>query len=103
MDAGLAQELFLDVVHESVVHVRAAQLRVPAGGHDLEPAFLPHLHDRHVESAAAEVEDEDLQLLAVLLQAVGKAGRGGLVDDAQHLQARDLTASFVAVRWLSSK
>ena len=79
-----------DVVDEGVVHVRAAQLGVPAGGNDLEPALLPHLHDRDVQRAAAEVEHEDLQLLAGLLQAVGQTRRGGLVDDAQHLQARDL-------------
>ena len=90
IDAGLALELLLDVLDEGVVHVRAAQLRVAAGGDDLEAALLPHLHDGDVEGAAAEVEDEDLQLLAGLLQAVGEAGGGGLVDDAQHLQAGDL-------------
>ena len=58
VDAGLAHELPLDVVDEHVVHVRSAQLRVAAGGDDLEPALLPHLHDRHVERSAAEIENE---------------------------------------------
>ena len=88
--AGLTHELLFDVLHKGVVHVGAAKLRVSTGGHDLEPAFLPHLHDGDVQRAAAEVENQDLQLLAGLLQAVGETCRGRLVDDAQHLQSRDL-------------
>ena len=90
VDAGLALELLDDVVHEGVVHVRAAQLGIPAGRHDLEPAFLPHLHDRDVQRSAAQVEHQDLQLLAGLLQPIGQTGRRGLVDDAQDLQPGDL-------------
>ena len=49
------------------------------------------LEDRHVEGAAAEVEHEDrLVGRALLVEPVGEGGRGGLVDDAQHLEAGDL-------------
>ena len=64
IDAGLPHELLLDVVDERVVHVGAAELGISAGGDDLEAALLPHLHDGDVQRAAAEVEDQDLQLLA---------------------------------------
>src|SRR5690606_40339676 len=37
------------------------------------------------------VEDQDELVLLALLQAVGERGRGGLVDDAEHVEARDLT------------
>ena len=49
------------------------------------------LEHRHVERAAAEVEDEDRLVVAFLVEAVRERGRGGLVDDAQHFEARDLT------------
>ena len=61
------------------------------------PAVRLHLEDavadlehRHVERAAAEVEDEDRLVRAFLVEAVGERGGRGLVDDAQHLEAGDL-------------
>jgi len=60
-----------------------------AGGRlDLEDAFA-EVEDGHVEGAATEVEDED-GLVVVLVEPIGQRGRGGLVDDPQHLEARDL-------------
>ncbi len=60
-----------------------------AGGRlHLEHA-LAEVEDRHVEGAAAEVEHED-GLVVVLVESVGERGCRGLVDDAQHLEARDL-------------
>ena len=59
------------------------------GGLDLEHA-VADLEHRHVEGAAAEVEHEDRLVGALLVEAVGEGGRGGLVDDAQHLEAGDL-------------
>ena len=47
------------------------------------------LEHRHVERAAAEVEDED-RLVVLLVEPVGQRRRGRLVDDAQDLEARDL-------------
>ena len=62
-------------------------MRVAVGGEHLEDAVL-HAQDRDVEGAAAEVVDRD-DPLGELLQPVGERGRGGLVDDAQHLEPRD--------------
>ena len=61
---------------------------LPDGGLHLEHA-VADLEDRHVEGAAAEVEDEDGLVGALLVEAVGQGGRGGLVDDAQHLEPGD--------------
>src|SRR5690606_4044080 len=52
---------------------------------------LADLEQGDVERAATEVEDQDELVLLALLQAVGERGRGGLVDDAEHVEARDLT------------
>jgi hypothetical protein len=55
-----------------------------------EVVVLAHLEQGHVERAATEVEDEDELVLLALVEAVGQGGRGGLVDDAQDVEARDL-------------
>ena len=75
-------------VDDPLVPVVAAEVRVAGGRLHLEHA-LAEVEDRHVERAAAEVEHED-GLVVVLVEPVGQRGRGGLVDDAQHLEARDL-------------
>ena len=45
--------------------------------------------DGDIEGAAAQVEDQDVLLAALLVQAVRDRGRGRLVDDAHHVHARD--------------
>ena len=65
------------------------RLGVAVGALHLEHA-VADLEDRHVEGAAAEVEHEDGLVGRALVEAVGEGGRGGLVDDAQHLEAGDL-------------
>ena len=82
-------ELGDEPVDDALVPVVAAEVRVARGALDLEHA-VADLEHRHVERAAAEVEDEDRLVVAFLVEPVRERGRGGLVDDAQHLEARDL-------------
>mmetsp|Transcript_72569 Transcript_72569/g.156959 ORF Transcript_72569/g.156959 Transcript_72569/m.156959 type:complete len:851 (+) Transcript_72569:500-3052(+) len=85
-----------EVLHDRVVEVLAAQVRVAARGQDLEHALLDPQH-AHVEGASAEVVDEDVRAIHVLpllgalllVEAVGERRRGRLVDDAQDVQAGD--------------
>ena len=109
--AGLAQplhgHLVLGQVHavrvlelghqpldDLVVPVVAAEVVVTVGGLHLDGGeavlVLADLQQGHVEGAAAEVEDQDRLVALALVQAVGQGGGGGLVDDAQDVQARDL-------------
>src|SRR5690606_9854851 len=46
----------------------------------------------HVVRASAAVEYHHLLVLVLLVEAIGQCGGGGLVDDAAHLQARDLAS-----------
>uniref|UniRef100_A0A0E0L2V5 Uncharacterized protein n=1 Tax=Oryza punctata TaxID=4537 RepID=A0A0E0L2V5_ORYPU len=70
-----------EVVHEALVEVLAAEVGVAVGGKDLKHAVVDG-EDADVERAATEVEDEDVLLGALLVDAVGDGGGGGLVDDA---------------------
>ena len=62
---------------------------VAVGGQDLDDA-VSEVEQGDVERAAAQVEDEDLLLGALLVQAVGKGSGRGLVHDALDVEARDL-------------
>ncbi len=76
-------------VDDLLVPVVATEVRVPGSALHLEDT-VTDLEDRHVEGAAAEVEDEDRLVAAFLVEPVRERGRGRLVDDAQHVEARDL-------------
>ena len=72
-----------------MVKVLAAEVGVAVGREHLEHAVVDR-EQGHVERAAAEVEHEDDALArALAVQAVRDRRRGGLVDDALDLEARD--------------
>ena len=83
---GLAHGL-QHALGDGPVEVVAAERRVAAGGLHLEDA-VHQLEDGDVEGAAAEVIDRE-GALAALVEAVGERRRGGLVEQAQHLEARE--------------
>src|SRR5690606_6996538 len=86
VDALLLLELGRQVIDDPQVEVLAAEEGVAVGRTYLEDA-VADLEDRDVEGAAAQVVDSDLLAVALLVEAVGKGGRGRLVDDAQHFKA----------------
>ncbi|GET90231.1 heat-shock protein hsp70, putative [Leishmania tarentolae] len=83
----LALELLGEEGDEAVVEVLAAEVRVAVRGLHLEDAAVDR-EQRHIERAAAKVEDQHVALLAVvaLVQTVRDGRRCRLVDDTQHLQ-----------------
>ena len=89
VDAVLVLELRHQPLDDLGVPVVATEPVVTVGGLDLEDA-VGDVEEGDVEGATAQVEDQDGLLLVALVEAVGQGGRGGLVDDAVHGQARDL-------------
>ncbi|EID10575.1 putative NAD-specific glutamate dehydrogenase [Mycobacterium xenopi RIVM700367] len=89
VDAGLLLELVGEPLDDPAVPVVAAQVVITGGGSDLDHA-LADLQQRDVEGATTQVEHQDGLLLFALVQPVGQGGRGRLVDDAQHVETRDL-------------
>ena len=67
------------------VEIVTAQGHVTGGGLDLEHPAGEFEH-RHVEGAAPQVVD-GIDALLALVQPIGDGGGGGLVDQAQHVQA----------------
>src|SRR2546425_10096936 len=88
VDALVLLELLDEPVHDPLVEVVAAEVRVAVRRLHLEDAFA-ELQDRDVEGAAAEAVDGD-DLVLLLVEPVRKRRRGRLVDDPQDLEARDL-------------
>ena len=88
VDALVLLELRDHPVDDRLVEVVAAEVVVARGRLDLEDA-LAELEHRHVERAAAEVEDEDRLVGALLVEPVGERGRGRLVDDPQDVEPGD--------------
>ncbi len=88
VDAVAGLEDLDQVVDDLLVPVVATEVVVTVGGLHLDDP-VADLQQRDVEGAATEVEDQNG--LVVLVQAVGQGGRGRLVDDAQDVEARDLT------------
>ena len=55
-----------------------------------EVIVFSHLEQGDIERSATEVEDEDELVFLALVEAVSECGGGGLVDDAQYVEACDL-------------
>ena len=87
IDAVFLAEAVGDEVHEQVVEVVAAELRVAVAGQHLDDALLG-LDDGHVEGATAEVVDEH-PLEFFVVGVVGQRGGGRLVEDADDFQPRE--------------
>src|SRR5438094_5218725 len=80
-------ELIDQPVHDALVHVVAAQVRVPVGGLHFDDAAA-HLQHGNVERAAAQVVHRD-RFIILLVQPVRQRRCGRLVDDSYHFHAGD--------------
>ena len=84
--------LLEQVTEEAVVEIIAAQRAVAAGGFHFKQAF-GELQHRHVKRAAAQIVYHKRALGAVV-EAVGNGSGGGLVEQAQHIEAGQARGIF---------
>ena len=95
VDAVVVLDLLDQPIDDPLIPVVTAEAVVTGGRTDLNGReaviVLADFEQRDVERTAAEVEDEDELVFLAALEAVGQSSSGGLVDDAQDVEAGDLT------------
>ena len=79
-------------VGQGLVVIVSTQCRVASGGQDLKHA-LRQAQDGDVKGAATQIE-HGINTLAGVVEAISNGRGGGLVDQAQHIQARQLRGVF---------
>ena len=98
IDALLFFELGNDVVDDALVKVFATQEGVAVGGQHFKLLFavdVGNFDDGHVERTATQVVHRNFAVaLAGFVEAKGQSCRGGLVDDALDVEARNATCVF---------
>ncbi len=89
IDSFLLLELVGDKIHQTLVEVVPAKVRIAACGLHFEHA-VAKLKNGDIERAAAKVVDGNFLIRPFLVQTVCQSGRGRLVDDALHFQPGNL-------------
>jgi len=89
VDSGLLLELSDAVVDQDVVEVFSTQVSVAVGCLDFEDAVI-NGQQRHVKGSTAQIEDEHIPLVLVLLvESIRDGGCSGLVDDSLDVETRN--------------
>ena len=95
IDAGVGFELAEEGVHDGIIPVVTAEVRVAIRGLHFEHAVTDFQHG-DVEGSAAEIVHRDF-FVALFVQSVGERGCGGFVNDAKNFEARDFAGVFGGV------
>src|SRR5579871_2118223 len=92
VEAFVLLEFIDKPVHDALVEVVAAEVRVTIGGFDFDHTFSD-FEDRNVERSAAEIVHGD-GLVFTLVETVGERCRRRFVDDALHFETGNLAGIF---------
>ena len=87
VNAVLFLEFINQPVHDALINVIAAQVRIAVGGLHLDHAAA-HFQHGNVERAATQVVHRD-GFIALFVQPIRQRGRCRLVNNAHHFHARD--------------
>src|ERR1043166_715659 len=88
--AMLLVELLGYVIDDHVIPILAPEPVIAIRGEDVQLVLLDP-HDRDVERAAAEIEDEHRLIFVELVEAIGERGCRWLIDDLQNVEAGELS------------
>ena len=91
VDAVGCLELLNQPVNDALIPVIATKLVIAGGCANLDHA-ITDLQEGDVEGTATKVEDQDGLFLVPLLKAVSQCSCGGLVNDTQDVETRDLAS-----------
>mmetsp|Transcript_121575 Transcript_121575/g.344507 ORF Transcript_121575/g.344507 Transcript_121575/m.344507 type:complete len:175 (-) Transcript_121575:329-853(-) len=92
--AVFAFEVLQAKVDDAIVKIFAAEVRVTGSRLNFENPILD-CQDRHIEGASAHVVNENVLLTASLLvQPIRNRSCRRLINDTQHIHARDGTSVF---------
>ena len=79
------------MVDETVIEILAIEVSGTNGSLDFEDT-LPD-QEGNIKSPSSEIEDKDFALTdGLLIETVGDGSSSGLVDDTEHIKARDSTS-----------
>ena len=82
------RELVCQIVHQHIVEVIAAQVRITVGRQYFEYA-VAEFQNGYIEGAAAKVVYQDLVGAFFFVKTVGQRRRSRFVDDSLDIQTRD--------------
>ena len=89
IDAVLFLELVNHPVHDLLVEIITAKMRITIGSQNFERAAR-ELQNRYIERTTTKVEYED-RLVIIFVEAISESCSRRLVDDAQYFEAGNLT------------
>ena len=89
---GVGLELADQPVHNALVEIIAAQMRIAVGRLHLDDAFA-NFQNRNIERAAAEVVHGN-GLVLLLVQPIGQRRRSRLIHNALDVETRNLAGVF---------
>lgn len=76
-----------EVVDDALIEILTTQVGVTGGGKDLEDTLI-NGQERNIKSTTTEIVDNDVALASIsLIKTVGNGGGGGLVDNAEDVEA----------------
>ena len=78
------------MINDHFVEIITTEVGVTGGGQNFENA-IANLQNGDIKCAATKIENQN-SFVALFIKAIGQRRRSGLVNDAEHLKASDLSS-----------
>mmetsp|Transcript_20287 Transcript_20287/g.42438 ORF Transcript_20287/g.42438 Transcript_20287/m.42438 type:complete len:128 (-) Transcript_20287:468-851(-) len=84
-------EVLEEVINHAVVEILTSQVGVTSRGLHLKDTLLDG-EEGNIKGSTTKVENEDVLLIALLVQTIRDGRSSGLVDDTEHVESRNGTS-----------